>query len=424
MSKPLLETSYRRTWIAEAICLLVAMLATTWFFWTTPMDVNVASQFYDANDAHSQWPMESLWLWQCFYRGAPWITALTGAAGLGLIIASLVRREKRLWRAYGVFIILSVLLGPGLLINAVFKDNWQRPRPRNIEQFGGTQPYVPPLEIGPEGKSFPCGHCSVGFVTVVFYFLLRRRHRLLSILALLATFALGFLMGYGRMVAGAHYLSDVLWACFITVGAVMFAYYGIVRIPQREEQPERFAKVSSETPRRLSKRTRWTLAITGLSLLLLVPVVFFIPFEQRFSAAIAVGSIGGQPTEIVLEVTDGDFALSLINEGELIHYEERFKGFGIPGSRVAMRNVANTPGSLYHMRWHPKGLPTEIEGGITATVNINHLKSIRLLVPRGTVSIESTLPAALYPEIIVDSPSLRLGKDVPVDKVQSSHSRK
>jgi hypothetical protein len=41
-------------------------------------------------------------------------------------------------RMYGLFILLSVILGPGLLVNLVFKDHWGRPRPRQVVALGGT----------------------------------------------------------------------------------------------------------------------------------------------------------------------------------------------------------------------------------------------------------------------------------------------
>ena len=49
------------------------------------------------------------------------------------------------WRSPGVpgraavFLVLSLLLGPGLLVNVILKDNWGRPRPGSVVEFGGTQ---------------------------------------------------------------------------------------------------------------------------------------------------------------------------------------------------------------------------------------------------------------------------------------------
>jgi len=75
----------------------------------------------------------------------------------------------------GAFLILSVLIGPGLIINAVFKDHWDRPRPGDVVEFGGMLQCTPAPLRGESGESFPCGHCSVGFLFASGWWLWKRR---------------------------------------------------------------------------------------------------------------------------------------------------------------------------------------------------------------------------------------------------------
>ena len=42
-----------------------------------------------------------------------------------------------------VFLIVTMLLGPGLIVNFALKDHWGRPRPIDVTQFGGTEHFVP-----------------------------------------------------------------------------------------------------------------------------------------------------------------------------------------------------------------------------------------------------------------------------------------
>ncbi|HBH49073.1 MAG TPA: PAP2 family protein, partial [Bacteroidales bacterium] len=42
-------------------------------------------------------------------------------------------------RRWALMMILTIVLGPGLLVNATFKDNWGRPRPNEIVEFGGKE---------------------------------------------------------------------------------------------------------------------------------------------------------------------------------------------------------------------------------------------------------------------------------------------
>ena len=118
------------------------------------------------------------------------------------------------YRKHALFCLLLLMLGPGLLVNAVFKDHWGRPRPRQLQLFGGDRPFHQVWERGEggQGRSFPSGHASAAFYLIAPYFLLRRRSPRRSRLFLAGGCAYGVLMGTARMVQGGHFLSDVLWA--------------------------------------------------------------------------------------------------------------------------------------------------------------------------------------------------------------------
>jgi hypothetical protein len=131
--------------------------------------------------------------------------------------------------------LLAALLGPLILVNAVFKNHWGRPRPKHIEEFGGKMHYAPPLLKGTAGaaKSFPAGHPSMAFVFAVFYLLLRDKRRRLARALLAAALVGGLAMGVARMAAGAHFLSDGIWSVLITWFAVWVAYYGVMAVDAR-----------------------------------------------------------------------------------------------------------------------------------------------------------------------------------------------
>ncbi|HCX59124.1 MAG TPA: PAP2 family protein, partial [Candidatus Cloacimonas sp.] len=67
-------------------------------------------------------------------------------------------RNRKLY----LFLVLAMIIGPGIIVNSALKENWGRPRPRDVEQFGGRYAYEAPLEIdlSSPGKSFPCGHAT------------------------------------------------------------------------------------------------------------------------------------------------------------------------------------------------------------------------------------------------------------------------
>ncbi|HHC74355.1 MAG TPA: hypothetical protein ENK78_04730, partial [Thiothrix sp.] len=128
-------------WLA-AISLLTYVTA---IFWFTDLDLDTANRFYDAHHPENGWHHGEQPFWRFFYHAAPIIILLVLIGSLSIIIMALVWQRIRRLRIYAIFILLTFVLGPGLLVNTVFKDHWGRPRPDAIQQFGGHEPYFPPL---------------------------------------------------------------------------------------------------------------------------------------------------------------------------------------------------------------------------------------------------------------------------------------
>jgi membrane-associated PAP2 superfamily phosphatase len=217
----------------EAFLLLAVAIVATVVFAVTPLDVTTARIFFRP-ETPDHWPLATRLPWSALYRLAPLLTAGLVLAALAGLSFGLLRRRP-MWRLYGAFILLSVALGPGLLVNAVFKDHWERPRPRDIVQFEGSMRYVPAPLPGPGGGSFPCGHCSVGFLYGLAYWIWRDRRPRAARLALAAALVAGIVLGIGRMAAGAHFLSDVIWSALVVFGVSHIVYYYVLRIPDRHQ---------------------------------------------------------------------------------------------------------------------------------------------------------------------------------------------
>jgi membrane-associated PAP2 superfamily phosphatase len=113
-----------------------------------------------------------------------------------------------------LFLAATLALGPGLLVNGIFKPNWGRPRPHQTVEFGGKQAFVAVWGMGTSrySKSFPSGHASMGFYLMAPAFLLYRRRRAWAFAFLLLGLAAGLALGIARIAQGAHFPSDVLWS--------------------------------------------------------------------------------------------------------------------------------------------------------------------------------------------------------------------
>jgi lipid A 4'-phosphatase len=116
-----------------------------------------------------------------------------------------------------VYLLTTVLLGPGLIVETVLKPNWGRARPDDLLQFGGVATYTPPLVIAEactRNCSFVSGHAAIAFWVTAYAFLVPPLYRAR---ALVAGLIFGSAVGLMRIMQGAHFLSDVIYAGVIVV---------------------------------------------------------------------------------------------------------------------------------------------------------------------------------------------------------------
>lgn len=105
-----------------------------------------------------------------------------------------------------------------------FKLTWGRLRPRDGGIVDFTPWYLPQFFTG--NFSFPSGHTANATVifSVVYYFrFLRGKAKKLVPLFYTVLAAWLALVAFSRVVVGAHFLSDVLFGCAITLAIVYFA---------------------------------------------------------------------------------------------------------------------------------------------------------------------------------------------------------
>lgn len=222
-------TTKARDFALPAAFLVLATIAIA----LTGADLAVSGWFC-INDT---WPVGELQPWHLLYqldRGPSICLALLGlvAALLGLIY-----KQRRNWIKPGLFLVILLAVGPGLMVNAVFKDYWGRPRPREIVQFGGKKEFLQPWQHGVahNGRSFPSGHSSAAFYMTAPFFIYRRRKPQIARVWLIGGVAFGLMMSVARLAQGGHFLSDNLWAWGM-VHLTAVALYYLLRL-DRDETP-------------------------------------------------------------------------------------------------------------------------------------------------------------------------------------------
>ncbi|HUL89846.1 MAG TPA: phosphatase PAP2 family protein [Pseudolabrys sp.] len=141
-----------------------------------------------------------------------------------------------------VFLIATLALGPGLLVNVALKDNWGRPRPGHLKQFGGDQNFVAWWDpTGPCEKncSFVSGEASAAFWTIAPAALAPPEWRAL---AYTAAIAFGVIISASRMIMGAHFLSDAIFSGVFTFLIIWLVYALIYRWPRTRLDEEAMQK--------------------------------------------------------------------------------------------------------------------------------------------------------------------------------------
>jgi membrane-associated PAP2 superfamily phosphatase len=349
-------------WRELGFLLAVAVLLTP-IFWLTNLDIRAAGWFYEAGLAEPWFAKDALICQIFFYAPPVLIGAIVVLAAHGFVTGGSDPLTKGRRRG-AVIMLVAVLLGPGILVNAIFKNHWGRPRPNAIEQFGGKATYLPPLLKAPAGgKSFPSGHPSMAFVYAVFYLLLREKHRRRARVMLAAALLLGLAMGVARMAAGAHFLSDVLWSMLITWFAAWAAYYGVMALDAR-------MAASAKEGRRLGLG-QW-LAISASVAVIVAGLLFITPVNRK--AAFEWPS--GKPVPATLVVRAPGAVIKVRVEpataagGAAFGLKQTVQGFGLPWNRLRVRQDKTDGGPVATWTYEAqlRGAYTELDNVLTITV--------------------------------------------------------
>lgn len=215
--------------LVPSVYILLAALTGAAFIRYAHWDLDVTSRFWSSGDGFF---LGSRWWAVALYEGVPILTISLAALLLALLGLALVRKQTfgPLTTRALLFLLAALAAGPGVVVNWLFKDHWGRPRPRDVVQFGGSLEFVPAFVPGAceRNCSFVAGHPSSVFWLAAFGFLLAggRRYAVFTAAALA-----GFVVGAGRIVQGAHFLSDVLFSWVFTFGTTYVLARWVFRIP-------------------------------------------------------------------------------------------------------------------------------------------------------------------------------------------------
>jgi lipid A 4'-phosphatase len=244
--------------IALAIAAAVGILFAVY----PGLDIALSAVFYDAGSR--RWRVLD-WPSGIVRDLASWLIALVAApAFIALLLKLVLPRRPLLIPGRAIVLMISTLaLGPGLLVNVILKDNWSRPRPQYVTEFGGNaafRPWWDPRGDCTKNCSFVAGEPSGAFWTMAPAAVAPPHWRLA---AYGAAIVFGAAVGVLRMSLGGHFFTDVVFAAIFVFLLIWLVHGWLYRWrPTRltdaavEQSLERIATPGYDAIMRIAARIR------------------------------------------------------------------------------------------------------------------------------------------------------------------------
>jgi membrane-associated PAP2 superfamily phosphatase len=189
------------------------------------VDLAIASLFYDPATGRFPAAMHPI---AAMLRDHGQIAIATCVGCVALTLTKyLPWRLPQLPGRAAVFLVLSLALGPGLLVNGLLKEHWGRPRPASVTEFGGGKTYVDWWNPGgacDHNCSFISGEAATAAWMLGPAMLAPPPWRAAAIgAAVLFTATMAGL----RVAAGAHFFTDAVFAVLSTV-LILLAMHALI----------------------------------------------------------------------------------------------------------------------------------------------------------------------------------------------------
>lgn len=360
--------------LLEILSLAILTLLISYF----DLDIKIQRLFFHG-DSTSVWFQKDNPFWRFGYHYGTLPAILLAFAAIVGLVLSWIKPRLKSWRRYFLLIILTLIIGPGLLVNAIFKDHWGRPRPRQVQEFGGKWEFKEVWEPGTpgKGKSFPCGHCSMGFFFITLYYCWKRRHKILAYASLLFSLGLGMYIGSARMAQGGHFFSDVIWSGGLTIMTASILFYFVLKIPEHEMQSIEEPLKPTPVPASPKKRLLMAIAILIALAILIFTFLFSKPFyRESFHYVTRGGSF--KIIKLHLDLNRGDIVVRRGSYEQAIQIKTTAQGFGFPTyqyrSELAQHTVGDTLVATYQFAL--KGLFNELD--IQTMVQVDSLYPVHI----------------------------------------------
>ena len=231
-----------------AVATLVLLALSAYFVTLPGVDLAMTRLFYspDAGFALADNTVLKALRKSSTYGMLAIVLGLLGAVILGLRVQA--GRFPRYSRR-ALVLLAGLALGPGLIVNGLLKSLWGRPRPIQVDQFGGEATFTPAWTISDacaSNCSFVSGEASSAAWMVAAVFLMTPPEWRRWTVPAIATY--GVALSVNRMAFGGHFLSDTLLSWTI-VGLVLAVLHRLIlKCPVESRRARRAQRDRSVRP--------------------------------------------------------------------------------------------------------------------------------------------------------------------------------
>ncbi len=338
------------------------------------LDIILQKPFFKAT---SGWFLMNVTFWDIIYKYGIFVGYAVSIIALFVLSLSFSRKGIYKWRKAALLMLFVIVLGPGILVNGIFKEHWGRPRPYDIEEFHGEHEFVKLWKKGDtDGKSFPCGHASMGFYLAIPFLFLRKKYRKAAWIFFISGNLYGLLIGIARMLAGGHFAGDVVWSAGMVWFTGILGYY-LLKVYTPVNELEFDLSKERKTGRIVNILMGFVLPAMTISLLLATP---YISKKEVKIEADKLQSIG-------MNSLTASF-----NEGNVnVYFDTYFRSyyavnaFGFPNSKIRWNWEE---GSETHYWLENMGWFTEVNNKIDITFPNNQPWDNILKLSNGDINID------------------------------------
>lgn len=201
---------------------LLFVVSIPFFKYVPSFDIAVSSFFYDGD----RFILKHTLFASFFYHSIRPLLITVSILSLGVFFYNLLK-DKNIWhltKRKMLYIVLVLALVPGVVVEYGLKQNFERPRPKEVQLFGGKKEFFPAYTFtNQHSKSFSSGHAAAATSLIGLSLLFRRK----------TLFFVTLFYSFGMMVArvgeGGHFASDVLTSFFLVYIANNILYTYIIK---------------------------------------------------------------------------------------------------------------------------------------------------------------------------------------------------